>query len=317
MTVRTPLKIVSGNLQEMSTTDIDNIKAQVLYLYGTDPSVTLSQVASGGTLDAINDTRLQAGAMVTRAGDGSPVDGGAAEFFPAAETPDISTVTVAYDRITQANVDTTETADTNSLAFPVFNNSGNIQSMTLTDMYDTFIYPQIDILIDGADRPGTFKIHTATTLSGNTIVSSTPVFSDTRADVSAYTAAGIGEDEDQPTTVTNYYLFKTDAGSATAYSKPLYVRNADKNLQEYTTAESDAILLNCIRHVASEVAGNTIRYRVNGDGNNKGSGMVNTVLNGTGNYQTHEAGADDYRSQKFPDGSVSTQATHFLKIYKV
>jgi len=317
MTVRTPLKIVSGNLQEMSTTDINNIKAQVLYLYGTSPSVTVSQVASGGTLDAINDTRLQAGAMVTRAGDGSPVDGGAAEFLAAGSTPDISTVTVSYDRINQTTANTTATADTNSLAFPVFNNSGNIQSMTLTDMYDTFIYPQINVLIDGGDRPGTFRIHSATSLSGHTIVSSTPVFSDTRADVSAYTAGGIGEAVDQPSTVTSYYLFKTNAGSATAYSKPLYVRNADKDLKEYTTAESDAILLNCIRHVASEVTGNKIRYRVNGAGNNRGSGMVNTVLNGSGNYQTNKAGADDYRSQKFPNGSVSTQATHFLKIYKV
>ena len=58
MTVRTPLKIVSGNLQEMSTTDIDNIKAQVLYLYGTDPSVTLSQVVRMRTLDAINAIKL-------------------------------------------------------------------------------------------------------------------------------------------------------------------------------------------------------------------------------------------------------------------
>jgi len=172
-------------------------------------------------------------------------------------------------------------------------------------------------LIDGGDRPGTFRIHSATSLSGHTIVSSTPVFSDTRADVSAYTAGGIGEAVDQPSTVTSYYLFKTNAGSATGYSKPLYVRNADKDLQEYTTAESDAILLNCIRHVASEVTGNKIRYRVNGAGNNRGSGMVNTVLNGSGNYQTNKAGADDYRSQKFPNGSVSTQATHFLKIYKV
>lgn len=306
MTVRTPLKIVSGNLQEMSTTDINNIKAQVLYLYGTNPSVTVSQVASGGNLDGIYDTRLQAGASTTDV----------TNFDTESETPDISTVTVNYDRISTANDDTTETADTNNLAFPVFNNSGNIQSMTLTDMYDTFIYPQIDLLIDGSDRPGTFRIHTATTLSGHTIVSSTPVFSDTRADVSAYTASGIGEVQDQPTTINNYYLFKTDAGSATSYSKPLYIRNADKDLQEYTTAQSDAILLNCIRHVASEVTGNRIRYRVNGAGNNKGSGMANTILNGTGNYQTLQVNTDDYRTQEFPDGSVSTPQTFFLKIYK-
>jgi hypothetical protein len=232
MAVRTPLKLDgSNNLIEMSTTDINNIKNQVRYLYGTDPSVDLSYVSSGGNLGTITDTRLQAGASTTDV----------TNFDTAAETPNVSTVTVNIARISSAQENTSETADTNSVAFPVFNNSGNVQSMTLTDMYDTFIYPSIDTLTNGTDQPGTYRIHTATSLSDHTLISNSPVYSDTRANAGAYTAGGIGETQDQPTTITNYYLFRTNSGSAVSYTVPVFVRNADKNLQQYSTAGFDAI----------------------------------------------------------------------------
>ena len=82
----------------------------------------------------------------------------------------------------------------------------------------------------------------------------------------------------------------------------------------YTWREVDAILLNCIRHTASEITGNKIRYRMNGAGNARGSGMTNTILNGAGNYQTRFVNANDYRSQEFPNGTAVTAATHYLRI---
>jgi len=42
--------------------------------------------------------------------------------------------------------------------------------------------------------------------------------------------------------------------------------------------------------------------------------MVNTILNGSGNYQQRFVNADDYRAQEFPNGSVTTASTTFLKI---
>ena len=308
MTVRTPLKLDgSNNLIEMSSTDIANIKNQVRYLYGTDPSVDLSQVSSEGSLGSISDTRLQAGASTTDV----------TNFDTAAETPNVSTVTINLSRIAENAENTAETADTSSLAFPVYNTSGNIRSMTLTDMYDTFIYPAIDTLTNGTDQPGTYRIHTSTSLSGHTLISNTPIYSDTRANVGAYTASGIGETQDQPTTITNYYLFRTNSGSAVSYTVPMFTRSADANIQQYSTANFDTLLKNCVRHVASEVVGSRIRYSINGAGNNRGSGMVNTVLNGSGNYQTLLVNANDYRTQEFPNGSVVTAATHFLKIRQV
>jgi len=303
MAVRTPLKLDgSNNLIEMSSSDITAIKNQVRYLYGTDPSVDLSQVSSGGSLGTISDTRKSAGAFSSR------VD----RFPTEAETAEPGTVTVNYARINQSTENTTETADTNNKAFPVYQSSGNIYAMTRTDLYDTFIYPAIDTLTDGTDQPGTYRIHTSTSLSGHTLISSTPVFVDTRANTGAYTSGGIPEALDQPTTVTNYYLFRTNSGSAVSYTVPVFIRT-DNSLQQYTTANFDAILKNSVRHVASEVAGSRIRYSLSA-GNNRGSGMVNTILNGSGNYQQRFVNADDYRAQEFPNGSVTTASTTFLKI---
>ena len=307
MVARTPLKLDgSNNLIEMSTTDINNIKSQVRYLYGTDPSVDLSYVSSGGSLGSISDTRLQAGASTTDV----------TNFDTEAETPDVSTVTIDIARISQANEDTTETADTNNIAFPIWNDNGNVKSMTLTEFYETFIYDSITTLSNGSDQPGTYRIHSANSLSGHTLISTNPVYSDTRANPDLYTAANIPEAQDQPTTITNYYLFRTNSGSAVSYSKPVFIRNADNNLQEYSTANFDAIMKNCIRHVASKVTGKRIRYRLNGAGNTSGTGMANTILvNST--YQQEEAGIDDYRTQEFPSGTEITTNTHYLKIYTV
>ena len=53
-----------------------------------------------------------------------------------------------------------------------------------------------------------------------------------------------------------------------------------------------------------------------GSGNERGSGMGDTILNGSGNYQTREVNTDDYRAQEFPNGSAVTAATYYLRIHK-
>ena len=51
-------------------------------------------------------------------------------------------------------------------------------------------------------------------------------------------------------------------------------------------------------------------------GNTRGSGMADTILDGSGNYQTRFVNTDDYRAQEFPNGSVTTAATYYLRIAK-
>jgi hypothetical protein len=306
MAIRTPLKIDSTNLKEMSTANRDNIIARMVQLYLTTPSVNLSVVGSSGSLAAITDTRMQAGASTTDV----------TNFDSAGETPNVSTVTVTYDKITSANSSVSAAADTNNIRFPVYNDGGNVKAMTLTDMYDSFV----SLATNGASTllPASqpYKIHTSTSVpSGYTLVSSTPVFSDTRANVGAYTAGGIGETRDQPTTISNYYLHKR-TGSLAAYTNlPLYI-DANQNLKEYTTAELDVVLKEVIRYASVHLTSNKLRFYIGGSGTTCGTGMANTKLNGSGNYQQRYVNANDYRTQEFPNGSVVTEATYYLKARK-
>ena len=308
MAVRRPLYYDNGDLREMSDAQLTEVRHRVAYQYSLNPSVTLSRVSSGGTLGTISDTRKTAG---TSSSDASA--------FPSeAVTAEPGTVTVDYARISQEVASTTDLTDTSNKRFPVFNNAGNIQAMSLTDMYDTFIYPAIDLLVSGStgtDQGGTYRIHTATTLAGHTLISATPVFVDTRADTSLYTAAGIPEALDQPQTITEFYLFRID-GSAPSFTAPLYIRS-DNDLQTYDTATFDTDLQALVRHSATSKTEYRIRYSLNGTGTNRGSGMTDTRLNGAGNYQTREINADDYRAQEFPNGTAQTINTYFLRIYKV
>ena len=58
MAVVKPLYVVSGNLQEMDTTKVDELIARAVYQYSLSPSVVLSVVSSGGNLGTISDTRV-------------------------------------------------------------------------------------------------------------------------------------------------------------------------------------------------------------------------------------------------------------------
>ena len=73
-----------------------------------------------------------------------------------------------------------------------------------------------------------------------------------------------------------------------------------------------------IRETASESSdGYKIIYSVGtSGGSTRGTAMVDTKLNGSGNYQQLQAGLDDYRSQEFPNGSAATVTTYNLRITK-
>ncbi len=309
MAVRRPLYWNGSDVQEMTDALIDELVDQCVYQYSTDPSVTMSVVSSSGTLDAMDDTRKKAGAHST-----------STTAFPAeSTTAEPGTVTVTYDKMSSANASTSEVADTSNQAFPVYyDGSGSIQSMTLQDMKDTIFEPAIDLLTSGStgtQQGGTYFISTSTSVSGATEVSgaNTAVFTDTRADTSAYTAGGIPETLDQPTTIANYYLHKI-TGSDTSYTAPLI--NDGGDLKTIPDADFETILKTGIRHMATSETGYRISYNINGSGNNRGTAMTDTILNGSGNYQTTQINTDDYRAQEFPNGTAVTATTYNLKINK-
>ena len=309
MSVRAPLYNNSGNIQEMTTAMVDEVVDQIVYQYSLSPSVALSVVSSGGSLGTISDTRLQAGASTTDA----------TNFDTEGETPDVSTVTVNYAKIDSSTASITPTTDTGTTWPLYYNSSGQIQAMNLTDIKDTFLHPAIDLLSAAtttSQQAGTHFISSATSVTGSTRVSATPIFTDTRANAAAYTAGGIGETQDQPTTITNYYLYTVN-GSDTSYTAPFFI-NGSNNLQVFAEATFESLIQEWIRYTAaSSTDGYAISYNLgtSGSGNERGSGMADTKLNSS-TYATRFVNANDYRTQEFPSGSAVTQNTYYLRINK-
>ena len=309
MAVRQPLYLDSGNIKEMTTAMVTQLVNQVVYQYSVNPSVVLSVVGSGGTLGTMTDTRLEAGA----------VSNSSTSFPGEGTTQEPQQITVSYDRISGTNTGTSPTTDTGK-TWPVFSNAGNIQAMNLQDVKDTFLHPAIDLLSSGStssSQGGTYTIHTNTTLAGANVVSSTPIFIDTKADTSAFTSGTIGDHAlDNPTTVNNYYLHRL-TGNNNSYTAPLHIRS-DNDLQTFTNSTFESLLQDWIRYTATaSTDGYKISYNLgtSGLGVNRGTGIANTILNGSGDYQTRQVG-DDYRSQEFPNGTPQTTSTYYLRILK-
>ena len=310
MAVRKPLYEVSGNLREMSTAMVDSIVDQVIYQYSLNPSVTLSVVGSGGNLGTISDTRKKAGAYST-----------STTAFPSeSTTAEPGTVTVNYSKINSSTASVSPTTDTGKTWPSYYNASGQIQAMNLQDVKDTFLHPAINLLTAATtttQQAGTYFISTSSSVSGATLVSSTAVFKDTRANTGAYTAGGIPETLDQPTTITNYYLHRVN-GSAPSFTLPYYI-DGSNHVHQYTSATFNSLVQEWIRYTAASSAdGYSISYNLgtSGSGNVRGSGMGDTRLNGSGNYQTRFVNADDYRAQEFPNGTAVTANTYYLRINK-
>ena len=309
MAVRRPLFYDGSDFKEMTAAMVTAIQDRCVYLYGGSPSVTIEISVGSGSLGAMIDTRMQAGAPTQDF----------TNYDTSGETPNISRAAdVTFDKMNQVNASVGTPTDTNNRLYPVYYNSGTIQAMTATDVFDTFITQAIGTLTDGNDRDGTFRISTSNSESGHTLISSNPVFTDTRANTSLYSAGGIPELQDQPFDVNNYYLHRTNQGASPSVTLPFQITSGN-DLQRYSITALDAMLLAEIRHHTVNTSGSTISYNINGSGNNRGTGMVDTRLDGSGNYQQRQDGTTgssgtSYRTQEFPNGSPQTISTYFLKI---
>ena len=321
MAVRRPLYNDSGDIRQMTDAMIDDIIQFCIFKHQSGLPVALSVVSSGGNIGSIDDTRLKAGGTSTSV----------SAFPDEATTAEPGTVTVSFERITQtvSSVYNTLTADTGNL-YPVYlDGSNNIQAMNAQDMKDTFIHPAFNIIFSTdttTQQAGTYFLKTSTTLGTGTdrsiLVSATPVFIDTRADPGAYSAGSIPETEDQPTTITNYYLHRNDFASNPVPSMTLPLKiDSSNNIQEYPTtgASFDSMIENFMGHTATSSAdGYTLRYALGTSSANfqKGTAIVDTKLDGSGNYQTRQVDANDYRAQEFPNGSPTTINNYYLRLIK-
>lgn len=324
MAVRTPLYWDGTGIAPMTAAMVTDCVDEMIRQYGLNPSVTLSYVASAGSLAGMDDTRLTSGASSTST-TGYPTE---------ATTQEPQTLTVNYDKIDAASSATVPT-DTANKAYPVFydSGSGSIQAMSLNDMIDTFVDPALQRLVTNGytstidNHDGMFFVTTGNaTNQHNFAVDVSPVFTNTIADTASFLASNIGTAgtvQDFPTTVQNFYLkrWKRDHAGGSSYigpsSTPLQIKNADNdNLQAYTEANFGTVLQDVIRHAAANVTGKRIQYSIvtSLTGTQMGSAMADTKLTGgSGNYQTRLVGSNDYRAQEFPDGTPTTQTTYYLQ----
>ena len=168
----------------------------------------------------------------------------------------------------------------------------------------------------GTQQGGTYHVSTSASVSGSTEVSgsSTSIFTDTRADTGGIQQDQTPETQDQPTTITNYYLQRI-TGSQITYTEP-YFLDGSNNIKEFTTAAFDSLLQEWMQYTetVSSSDGYSLSYNIgtSGSGNTRGSGMVDTILDGSGNYQTRFVNADDYRAQEFQNGSVKKKPFKFF-----
>ena len=312
MTARLPLWYNSGNLQEMTSAEIVEWQKAAIFVYASGPTSVLTVVSGSGSLAAMSDTRKMAGAASTST----------TAFVAEGTTAEPGTQTVSYDKVTQTLTTSGvgQTADS-GITFPVYqeDTGGTIRAMNLVDFKDTFIEPAIDLLIAGSesnDTGGTYTITTSSTAAtGYTNVSTTPVFLDTRANTGLYSSGGIPETLDQPQTITSYFLHRRN-GADSDPTRNLLLIDGDSNLIEGATATMKTLIGNWLRYDAANTTGQKITYTMaTSGGNTRGSAIVDTRLNGNGNYQTRQV-SDDYRSQEFPDGSAATITTYNLRIAK-
>lgn len=317
MTARSPVYYDSGNLIEMTAGELLEWQREAIQQYAANPSVVIT-VGSGNIGTTMNDTRFRSSAATQQASS-HPGSGS------------LDTVTTGYNKIIQTVTNPSVLSDTGK-SFPCYydSSSGSIQAMSLTDFLDTFIKPAIVLMCasseaNAGDFGGTYAISTSSTAaSGFTNVSTTAVFTDTRADTGSYSSGQIGTAgtyQDHSSTVTNYYMNK-DNGDAVSQNRNLLYIDGDNNLREYATSGDDAadifdVMEQFMRDLAASddsASGHNIRYNINGSGQTRGNSMVDTKLDGSGSETNRYVSADDYRSQKFPNGSNATISTYNFKI---
>jgi len=323
MALRTPLKFNGTDIIEMSDAEVADIRRQVKHLYGTDPAIKLTYVGSSGTLGAIIDTRRIASPAVTNVTNFTTVEPSTAEAdnFLAVSHAKISQNAYAGDSATAFNALAT-TADTDNIAFPCYYDSANviINAMTDSDVLDTFIKPALASYATSSNDDsfgGAYHLQTATTFSGSQLVNTNPIFFDTRADASAYTAAGMTEVQDQPTTITNYYLHKVTPAASAAFNIPLHVDSTDGTLSTPDSAAFNGVLANMVRYASKNITGAKISYAFYNDsdttGTQRGTAIVNTQLNAFTKTQL-QVNTNDYREQNYPSGSAVTINTYYLGV---
>ena len=321
MAVVNPLFINSDNdLQEMTDAQVVLHRQKAIYQYSLDPSALITVVSSSGlNMDSLTDTRLRSGASAV-----------SVTTFPISSAASPSATTdVTFTKLNFVyDTSSDQTEDTDNRAFPIYRNSdGNIQAMTLDDMKDTFLHPAIDLMVvadasaDDANAAGTYRIHTASSLTDFTEVSgaSTAIFTDTTS--TGFAAVSIGTAGTTQTgsasTVQSYYLQRRNGTDIDISSIKLASITSNGDIQEYSDGGA-TLLGNWLKYTAGQSTdGYKITYAIGAgvSGTQRGTSMLNKQLS-SAVLSTRLFNINDYRAQQMPSGTATTTNTYIFTINK-
>ena len=334
MTVRRPLKLDGTDFKEMTDAEIQSIKDRANYVYRQDPSVKLEHDDAGGNLGPIIDTR-----MISKGFVGG--DTGFVSSFPTAgSTPNIEVESVSFMRIKQTFQGESVPGDTNNVEYPVYFDGTDIRSMTLTDMYDTFIN---DAII--AVRAEQYSIGRSAPSGYTNLSGGAHVYFDTRANLSAYagfttdhanfvsTYYGNTEGTQTPSDTgtgglsfmvdhsnnseggTLYKLYRNDNNPGNP-TQPIFYNGNTGMLEEMRVVDFDTQLKNLMRYTAIGRSPYRIRHELGTNSSGAlGDAMPDTRLNGSGELVTFLAGGDDYTGTEIPNGDPVTINTYYLRSF--
>jgi hypothetical protein len=322
---RHPLRFEGTHLQVMNDSDVEDIHTRMISLFGQDPSVTLSVIATGGNIGTIHDGRLIAG-----------------EGYESGESVSLVTrLNVEYNRIHQTfDSDVTSLLDSDKITYPVFLDSDeNIRSMTESDFHETFSYEVARRLrstsTSSTDAAGLYFISTSNSISNATLVSNTPVFIDTIADAEAFSVGGLPEEQDQPLTVNNYYLHRVNANPTPSSSNFLRI-DSDGHIREMNDLDMDNMLQRAIQWSSANSNDFRLRYSFSdtldsAETRQRGSLIIDTILDSDNSYI--RSGANEYEYEEYdptdpqapdydyeyrqqvPGGDPIVHRTYSLKLY--
>ena len=352
--------------QRCSQPEVNRIMYEMLHAWASQPSASID--VGSGNMGTISDTRLEVGAassddtnfdtqsetanVFTETVNYNALVG---SFFgqspititrgsdPGGPAPDQNSGTALSQLLSGQNPGHGN-GRTSFLLYMTASGSDTItlREFNLQDMIDTFWVPAVNKLITASDsqtnNAGTFMVASGSgsagfTLSNRTKISTTPIFTDTRATASDYSAAGIPEAADQQDVVNYYHLYRWDAvnssstlNTAAGAHLPNLLVNTRGNdvVQGGVTVQIERIrhvdlkaqLKAVARYACVNADGQRIQYLLSTSdaGYNVRDTIIDTKLNSS-TYLTNQVG-DDYRSQEVPSGSAATINTYKFLIRK-
>jgi len=326
MAVRTNiLKLVNGELVYCDAADIELIQQEGIHGWvNFGSSVTLDVVATNGNMDSMVDRRYRAGvaSLSTRS-------------F-AADPADVEAVDTTWDTLSENRVSESDDiyGSFELRFFPLYvNDSGELQTMTKQDFYDTFVAPLVTAWRNGTGTGnfadgGQYQIQEDGADDDDatlTEVSTLPVFKNSIADVNYFADTNLpfGSDEqrDEPVFQTTYKLYRKSTQAYANQPQLLYITTEGEIRGNYYASEVARFMRVALEN--GTVTGiPQLKYKIftqaeydahTGFIRILGTGMADTDLSSS-TRRTQQTG-DNYYAQDVPSGVEETRETYYLCMY--